>query len=75
MKCILVLLTSRDSGELHCPVSALIYEPRHKNNCLRDLRPGKTQTGHEATEASLRLEISDIETRDITLSRRKQERC
>ena len=35
-------------------------EPRHEKTCLRGFRPGK------------RLEISDIETRDIILSRQRR---
>ena len=39
----------------------------HEKTCLRDLRPGKTQTAL----CSQRLEISDIKTRDIILSRQR----
>ena len=26
-------------------ITVIIIEPRHEKTCLRDLRPGKTQTG------------------------------
>ena len=42
--------------------SLVLYEPRHEKTCLRGLRPGKTQTS---------LEMSDIETRGIILSRQR----
>ena len=42
------------------------YEPRHEKTCLRGLRPACT-----ATEASWRLQISDIESRSIMLSRQR----
>ena len=51
-----------------CREHQLQNEPCHEKICLRGLRPGKTQTG-AATEARYRLEISDLETKGIILSR------
>ena len=44
-----------------------LYEPRHKKTCLRDLQPGKTQTGLCSHRKS--LEIAYIATKGIILSK------
>ena len=48
-----------------------IVEQRREKTCLRGQRPGKTQTGMLSHRASLSLEISDIKTRGIVLSRQR----
>ena len=48
-----------------------LNELRHVKTCLRGFRPGKTQTGLSATENSYRLEILDIKTRGIILSKQQ----
>ena len=50
----------------HC-TNTIPSKPRHEKNSLRGLQTDKTQTGLRS-HRGLRLEILDIETRDITLS-------
>ena len=37
--------TDSVTGEIRVSDKISIFEPRHEKNCLRGLRPGKTQTG------------------------------
>ena len=48
-----------------------IFEPRHKQICLRGCDQGRLKQACAAREARQRLEISDIETKDIVLSRQR----
>ena len=54
------------SGLVGCSI-----KPRHKKTCLRDFRPGKTQTGCSTTQMSESHDIADKETRHIILSRQR----
>ena len=46
-------------------------EPRHVKTCLRESDQVRFKLACSATETSLRLEILDTETRDITLPRQR----
>ena len=50
----------------------VLFESCHKKSCLRGFQPGKTQTSLLTTETSYRLEILNIETRGIILSRQRK---
>ena len=49
----------------------LIIAPRREKTCLRSLQPGRPKPACSATEARWRLDISDIETSGIILSRQR----
>ena len=55
-------------GVIHHGLMCLLFEPRHEKTCLQGFPPGKTQT---SLCRDTSLEISNIITRDVILSRQR----